>query len=112
MSQQRGLNTNRILHHAEPMSSESRAGNGQPVRLGLRDFREHLGLSLAEFARRLGVSSSLVCRIELGREQAYPKFRRRAAEVLGIPEGIIWRLGDGPAREGRPKGPASPGRRS
>ena len=59
--------------------------------LGLRDFREHAGLTLSGFARRLGLSPSLVCRIERGREAPYPKFRRKAAEVLGVPEEVLFR---------------------
>ena len=59
--------------------------------LNLRDFREHAGLTLTGFARRLGLSPSLVCRIERGREAPYPKFRRRAAEVLGLPEEVLFR---------------------
>jgi len=59
-------------------------------RLGLRDFRKHIGLTVTEFARRVGVSPSLVCRIELGRASAYPKFRRLSAEVLGLPEHVVW----------------------
>ena len=62
--------------------------------LDLRDFREHMGLTLTQFAELLGLSPSLVCRVELGREAPYPRFRRRAAEVLGIPESVLFRALD------------------
>jgi transcriptional regulator with XRE-family HTH domain len=51
----------------------------------LRIFREKAGISQAELARRIGVSSPLLCQVEKGIRMAWPKLLRRAAEVLQIP---------------------------
>jgi len=48
--------------------------------------RKKAGLTQAELAAQLGVSRALVAQIEAGWRKAYPKFKRRASEALGVPE--------------------------
>jgi transcriptional regulator with XRE-family HTH domain len=56
----------------------------------LRQVRERSGLTQREFASQIDVAASLVCRVELGRIAPWPRFRRRAAEVLGVPERLLF----------------------
>lgn len=56
----------------------------------LRVVRKALGISQAEFSRRLGIDASAVCRIELGEARPWPKFRRDAAAVLEVPEHVLF----------------------
>ena len=56
----------------------------------LRVLREARALSQSDCARQMGVNRSLVCRVELGQAAPYPKFRRRAAEILNLPEEIVF----------------------
>ena len=58
---------------------------------GLRSVRTALGISQAELARRLKLHPSLVSRVERGRVESWPKFRRDAAEALGVPEAVLFR---------------------
>lgn len=60
----------------------------------LRAVRLALAVSQAELARRIGVDPSLVCRVELGQSRPYPRFRRAAAEALGVAESALF--GDRP----------------
>lgn len=52
----------------------------------LRLARELAGMTVADFGHRLNVNPSHVSRIERRRELPWPKFRRDAARVLGVPE--------------------------
>lgn len=52
----------------------------------LREARVARGLTQAELGRRLQVDPSLVRHVEAGRILPYPKFRRRAAQVLQVSE--------------------------
>jgi len=56
----------------------------------LRAIRQSLGLTLTEFARRVGVSHPIVSRVERGELRPYPKFRRQAAKVLRVREEILF----------------------
>lgn len=59
-------------------------------------IREARGLTGAELARRLRVHRSWVSRIERGRAEPWPAFRRRAAEVLGVDEQLLFGGEDAP----------------
>jgi len=52
----------------------------------LRARRTELNLSQAELGRRMGIDPSIVRHVEAGRLKAYPRFRRVAAALLGMPE--------------------------
>jgi transcriptional regulator with XRE-family HTH domain len=56
----------------------------------LRLIREALGVSQAELARRMGLDRSLVSRAERGRIATWPRFRREAADALGIDEHLLF----------------------
>ena len=56
----------------------------------LRLMREALGVSQAELARRMRLDRSLVSRAERGRIATWPRFRRDAADALGIDEGLLF----------------------
>lgn len=70
-------------------------------RCRLSDYRLHLGLSGAEFARRCGVSASDLCAIETGREsprraeiaassEAWTETAQRIADCLGVTCAWLW----------------------
>lgn len=48
--------------------------------------RRRAGLTIKELAEKMGISASLVNQIEKGTRRPYPKFRREAAQILGVPE--------------------------
>lgn len=48
----------------------------------LREFREKVGMSQVELARRARVASSNISSIECGRLAAWPKAKRSLARVL------------------------------
>lgn len=52
----------------------------------LRDLRVQSGLSQAELSRRMSIDPSIVRHVEAGRLKPYPRFRRVAAEILGVEE--------------------------
>jgi transcriptional regulator with XRE-family HTH domain len=56
------------------------------LRTDLARRRKQAGLSQHELAQRLGISQSLVCAIECGTRDPWPKFRAGCAEILGVPE--------------------------
>jgi len=64
-------------------SSPQRAPNA--VGVTLRRFRERAGLSTRELARRTGVTTSYVSKVELGQLGAQREFCARAARALGLP---------------------------
>jgi transcriptional regulator with XRE-family HTH domain len=56
----------------------------------LATIRQARGMSGAELARRCGIHRSLVSKLEHGRITSWPAFRRRAAEVLGVDEQLLF----------------------
>lgn len=56
----------------------------------LRSIRVMRGLSQRELARRMGLSASLVCRVEVGAIRPWPKFCREAAAVLGVDQALLF----------------------
>lgn len=48
--------------------------------------REKRGMTQAQLAALLNVSSTSVSAVENGHVRAWPRFRREASRVLGIPE--------------------------
>ena len=52
----------------------------------LRERREQMRLSQAELGRRMQIDPSIVRHVEAGRVEPYPRFRRVAAEILGVEE--------------------------
>ena len=61
---------------------------------GLRVARQQAGMSQAAFARMLEVDSSIVRHVESGRMKPYPRFRRVAAEILGVTEQQLFDVDD------------------
>ena len=59
----------------------------------LRVIRMNKGFNVKEMAEMIGVDASLVSAVELRIAFAYPKMRRRIAEVLGITEDEVFRDG-------------------
>lgn len=55
------------------------------VGLKLRDARKRRGLTMKETAAAIGISESLLCRIERGNRRATPALERRACAYLGLP---------------------------
>lgn len=49
----------------------------------LRQRRELTGMTLTEFARRTGYSKNHVSLVELGKNNAGPRYLRNAADLLG-----------------------------
>ena len=47
-------------------------------------------MSAAELGRQVGVGRAAVCHIERGRMAPWPTFRRRAADVLGVDEALLF----------------------
>ena len=56
----------------------------------LANIREARGLSGVELSRRIGVHASLLSKVEHGRIDAWPRFRRAAATALGVDEALIF----------------------
>jgi transcriptional regulator with XRE-family HTH domain len=56
------------------------------VGAAIRRFRERVGLSTRELARKTGVAASYVSKIELGQLSANPEFCERVSRVLRLPE--------------------------
>jgi transcriptional regulator with XRE-family HTH domain len=56
----------------------------------LRRVRMASGLSQVEFARLLRVAQADVSTIETGRRSPWPAFRRKAADVLRMPEADLF----------------------
>jgi len=56
----------------------------------LRNARCNASLSQAELGRRMGIDPSIVRHVEAGRVNPYPRFRRVAAEILGVEEGELF----------------------
>ncbi len=52
--------------------------------------RRRAGLTIKKLAEKLKVSNSLVCQIEKGARKPYPKFKRGVAEILGVPEKVLF----------------------
>lgn len=52
----------------------------------VKKFREKIGLSQTELARRTGIANSNLSAIERGHRDAWPLARQRIAEVLGVDE--------------------------
>lgn len=50
----------------------------------IREFREGMGLSQVELARRVRMASTNLCAIECGRMAAWPKVKRKLARVLKV----------------------------
>lgn len=63
-------------------------GTALPNRLAV--IRAARGISGAGLARTIGVHPSLVSKVEHGRIEAWPVFRRRAAEALGVDVALIF----------------------
>jgi transcriptional regulator with XRE-family HTH domain len=49
----------------------------------IRRRRKLIGLSLTEFAQRMGYTLDHVSRVELDKKPAGPRFLRKAAEIFG-----------------------------
>ena len=56
----------------------------------VREFREQLGLSQVELARRARLAGSNLSAIEHGQRQAWPKARRRLARALRCRESDLF----------------------
>jgi len=54
--------------------------------MNLRRVRLEAGMSQAELGRQMRIDPSIVRHIEAGRWKPYPRFRRLAAEILGLTE--------------------------
>lgn len=50
----------------------------------VKEFREKAGLSQSELARRAGIAEPNLSKIENGLWQAWPKAKRRLAQVLKV----------------------------
>ena len=50
----------------------------------LKEFREKAGLSQSELGRQAGIAESNLSKIENGLWQAWPKAKRRLAQVLKV----------------------------
>ena len=61
-----------------------------PRETRLRRMRIDAGVGQAELARRMGIGRSHVCRVERGDARPWPRFRRAAAEALGIREDVLF----------------------
>lgn len=55
------------------------------------DFLEARGTRRTWFAERLGVSRNFLSMVEHGRKRFPPARRARAAEILGVPEHLLFR---------------------
>jgi len=62
----------------------------EEVKMGLRKRRTIIGLTQAELGRRMGIDPSIVRHVEAGRLKPYPRFRRLAAEILEVDEGVLF----------------------
>jgi len=56
--------------------------------LKLTLFRKRM--TQAELARRVGVSDTHISRLILGQARCRAALRRRIAEILGVPEGVLF----------------------
>lgn len=52
----------------------------------LKKYRRKAGLTQAELSKLTKVHRNHISNFETGAERPWPKFRRRAAEILGVPE--------------------------
>jgi transcriptional regulator with XRE-family HTH domain len=52
--------------------------------------RRRAGMTIKKLADKMGISGSLVSQIENGVRKPYPKFRRQASEILGVPEELLF----------------------
>lgn len=64
---------------------------GTRTREPLFDILDERGIRRDWFASRLGVSRSFISMVESGQRRLTPARRRRAAEVLAVPEHLLFR---------------------
>jgi transcriptional regulator with XRE-family HTH domain len=57
----------------------------EKVSTNLRIFREKVGISQTELARKIGIARPLLAQVELGQRLPWPKLIKRAAQILDIP---------------------------
>ena len=56
----------------------------------IRERRLELEISQSQLANRAELPSQVISEFELGRRQPWPKARKSIAEVLGMPESILF----------------------
>ena len=59
-------------------------------RIGLATVRKMRGLSVRQLAGQMGYNHSWLSRVERGEMASWPAFRRKAAEVLGADESLLF----------------------
>ena len=59
--------------------------------MNLAKKRRGKGLTQQALADQIGVSRALVAQVEAGWRRPYPRFKRRAAEILGVKEEKLFR---------------------
>lgn len=59
----------------------------------VRELRQGRGWSLTRLSGLTGIAAGDIGLIERGLRPAYPGWRRRIADALGLPEGTIFRRG-------------------
>jgi transcriptional regulator with XRE-family HTH domain len=59
-------------------------------RIGLATVRKMRGLSVRQLAAAMGYNHSWLSRVERGEMASWPAFRRKAAQVLGADESLLF----------------------
>jgi|GEM_PF-798238 transcriptional regulator with XRE-family HTH domain len=60
----------------------------------LTKIRLEKGLSKAQLAYKAKIHPTVISRIESGKQECFPGWRKRLAEALGVPEEILFEVVD------------------
>lgn len=74
------------LQDLPPGTVDARAVARRSIADGLREAREHAGLTQAELAARLGKSQTMVSQAESGAARVSERYARAVLEACGLPE--------------------------
>jgi transcriptional regulator with XRE-family HTH domain len=76
---------------------------GRVVPQPLRAYLSHLKISQRQLSRAAGISPATVCRILAGESLPSPAAASAIANLVKLPEGLLFRDGRGTGRRGRPR---------
>jgi transcriptional regulator with XRE-family HTH domain len=62
----------------------------EPIRLRLREWREHIGLTQRELSERSGVAQDAISELETGKRRPYPRTLAKLGAALAIPPHALW----------------------